>query len=221
VIGASHDIVRPAREIEAPAAWSYKSSLSSRVRCQWDGVPGPLLSVHQLAVPSDHETAQDKGSCLPWPSSSSTGHEAKSSALSSAPMPGGHGPRVFTPVVPTMLTSEREPAALESEPGDDRVQRLSATRRPAFLPLAPPMPGRLNHPLAAGPESVLVSSVGSTSPEGSEPGRDVPAPPDADLATTAPKLGPSTGRLQSPATATGGVALPRPRLLPATPSRSC
>lgn len=173
MIGASsHNIVRPAREIEAPAAWSYKSSPSSRVRCQWDGVPGPLLSVHQLAVPSDHETAQDKGSCLPC-SSFAMGNAAPKAC---APATAGPGVRsgqclmvrawpagaTFTPVVPTMLTSEREPAAIESEPGDDRVQRLSATRRPAFLPLAPPMPGRLNHPLAAGPESVLVSSVGAT-----------------------------------------------------------
>lgn len=216
---SSMSIVRPAREIEAPAAWSYKSSPSSRERCQWDGVPGPLLSVHQLAMPSDHETAQDKGSCLPWPSGIATGHEAESSALSSAPMPGGYGPRVFSHVVPTMLTSEREPAALESAPGDDRVTRLSATRRPAFLPLAPPTPGRLNHPIAAGPESVLVSSVGTTTPEdtpeGSDPGRGVPAPPGADLDTTAPDaasgVGVDPGPL-SPAADTGGVALPRLRL---------
>ena len=186
MIGASsHNIVRPAREIEAPAAWSYKSSPSSRVRCQWDGVPGPLLSVHQLAVPSDHETAQDKGSCLPLadPGASATAsggvqlkREGNAGPEAHAPATAGPGVRsgqclmvrawpagaTFTPVVPTMLTSEREPAALESEPGDDRVTRLSATRRPAFLPLAPPMPGRLNHPLAAGPESVLVGSVGAT-----------------------------------------------------------
>lgn len=210
--GTSMSIVRPAREIEAPAVWNYKSSPSSRVRCQWDGVPGPLLSVHQLAVPSDHETAQDKGSCLPWPSGIATGHEAESSALSSAPMPGGYGPRVFSPVVSTMLTSEQEPAALESEPGDDRVTRLLATRRPAFLPLAPPMPGRLNIPLAAGPESVLVSSVDATP---SEPVPDVPAPPGADLDMTTSDAASGVGvepGPQSPAADTGGVALPRLRL---------